>query len=37
LSYNSNSNFTLKHLEERIKIYSTQEFEYEIVPVRLKS
>ena len=37
LSYNNNSNFTLKHLEERIKIYSTQEFEYEIVPVRLKS
>ena len=37
LSYNKNSNFTLKHLEERIKIYSTQEFEYEIIPVRLKS
>ena len=37
LSYNKNSNFTLKHLEERIKIYSTQEFEYEIIPVRLIS
>ena len=37
MSYNKNRNFTLKHLEERVKIYSKQEFDYEIVPVKLKS
>ena len=37
MSYNNNRNFTLKHLEERVKIYSKQEFDYEIVPVKLKS
>ena len=37
LSYNNRSNYTLKHLEERVKIYSTQEFDYDIIPVKLKS
>jgi len=37
MSYNKNRNFTLKHLEERVKIYSKQEFDYEIVPIKLKS
>ena len=37
MSYNNRSNYTLKHLEERVRIYSSQEFDYEIVPVKLKS
>ena len=37
ISYNNRSNYTLKHLEERVKIYSTQEFDYDIIPVKLKS
>ncbi len=37
MSYNNRSNYTLKHLEERVKIYSTQEFDYDIIPVKLKS
>ena len=37
MSYNNRSNFTLKHFEERIKIYSQQEFDYDIIPVKLKS
>ena len=37
MSYNKNRNFTLKHLEERVKIYSKQEFDYDIVPIKLKS
>ena len=37
MSYNNKSNYTLKHLEERVKIYSTQEFDYDIIPVKLKS
>ena len=37
MSYNNRSNYTLKHLEERVKVYSTQEFNYDIVPVKLKS
>ena len=37
LCYNNKSNYTLKHFEERILIYSQQEFDYEIIPVQLKS
>ena len=37
MSYNNRSSYTLKHLEERVKIYSTQEFDYDIIPVKLKS
>ena len=37
LSYNNKSNYTLKHFQERIEIYSQQEFDYEILPIKLKS
>ena len=37
LSYNNRSNYTLKHFQERIEIYSQQEFDYEILPIKLKS
>ena len=37
MSYNNRRNYTLKHFEERISIYSQQEFGYEILPVKLKS
>ena len=37
LCYNNKSNYTLKHFEERILIYSQQEFDYVIIPVKLKS
>ena len=37
LSYNNKSNYTLKHFQERIEIYSQQEFSYEILPIKLKS
>ena len=37
MSYNNKRNYTLKHFEERISIYSQQEFGYEILPVKLKS
>ena len=36
LMYNSQENYTLSHLKERIKIYNEQEFNYEIVPIKLK-
>ena len=36
LSYNNRSNFTLKHLEKRVEIYNQEEFDYEIIPVKLK-
>ena len=37
LSYNNKSNYTLKHFQERIEIYSQQEFDYEILPIKLRS
>ena len=37
MSYNNRRNYTLKHFEERINIYSQQEFGYEILPIKLKS
>jgi len=37
MSYNNKRNYTLKHFEERISIYSQQEFSYEILPIKLKS
>ena len=36
LSYNNRSNYTLKHLEKRVEIYIQEEFDYEIIPVKLK-
>lgn len=37
ISKNNNKNFTLKHLVERIKIYNEENFEYEIIDIKLKS
>ena len=36
LSYKSKENFTLKHFQERINIYTEEEFDYEIHNVDLK-
>jgi len=36
LCYNNKENFTLKHFHDRIGIYNEQEFDYDIVPVKLK-
>jgi len=36
-TYKSKKNYTLNHLVERIKIYNQEKFNYEIVPVNLKS
>jgi superfamily II DNA or RNA helicase len=36
LSYNNKQNFTLKHFGARIEIYNKEEFDYEILPVKLK-
>ena len=35
LCYNNKDNYTLKHMQERIQIYSTEGFDYDIVPVKL--
>ena len=37
LSYNNKENFTLKHFGSRVSIYNLEEFDYEIIPVNLKS
>ena len=37
LSYNNRRNFTLKHFESRVEIYNKEEFDYEILPVSLRS
>ena len=36
LSYKSKENYTLKHFQERINIYTEEEFEYEIHNINLK-
>jgi len=36
LCYNGKNNYTLNHLSERINIYATQDFDYDIVSVKLK-
>ena len=36
LTYKSKENFTLKHFQERINIYTEEEFEYEIHNIELK-
>ncbi len=36
LSYKSKENYTLKHFQERISIYTEEEFEYEIHNINLK-
>jgi type I site-specific restriction endonuclease len=35
LVYNGSMNYTMKHMMERIQIYNTEGFDYDIVPVRL--
>jgi superfamily II DNA or RNA helicase len=35
-STNSRKNYTLSHLEERVKIYNEQQFNYDILPIQLK-
>ena len=36
LQYKSKENFTLKHFQERINIYTEEEFDYEIHNINLK-
>jgi superfamily II DNA or RNA helicase len=36
MTYKSRENFTLKHFQERISIYTEEEFDYEIHNVQLK-
>jgi len=36
LCYNNRSNFTLKHFEKRVELYNQEEFDYEILPIKLK-
>jgi len=36
-TYNSRKNYTLNHLIERVKIYNEENFNYEIIPVKMKS
>ena len=36
LTYKSRENFTLKHFQERINIYTEEEFDYEIHNIQLK-
>jgi len=35
-TYNSRKNYTLNHFIERIKIYSEENFNYEIIPINIK-
>ena len=37
LSYNNKDNFSLNHFRERISIYNEQGFDYDIVPITLKT
>ena len=37
ITYNSRRNYTLNHLIERIKVYSEENFNYEIVNIPLKN
>ena len=37
LSYNNRDNYSLKHFRERVSIYNEQGFDYNIVPVTLKT
>ena len=36
MQYKSKENFTLKHFQERINIYTEEEFDYEIHNINLK-
>ena len=36
-TYNSRKNYTLNHFIERIKIYSEEKFNYEIITIQLKN
>ena len=36
-TYKSQKNYTLNHLIERVKIYNEENFNYEIVPIKMKS
>tara|TARA_B100002019_G_scaffold245110_1_gene222366 strand:- start:133 stop:873 length:741 start_codon:yes stop_codon:yes gene_type:complete len=35
-TYNSRKNYTLNHLIERVKIYNEENFNYEIIPVKMR-
>ncbi len=35
-TYNSRKNYTLNHLIERIKIYNEENFDYEILEIKIK-
>ena len=37
LVYNNKENYTLLHLKERVRLYNEQDFQYEIVPIKLKT
>lgn len=36
LRYNNKENYTLKHLQERVKLYNKESFDYKIIPINLK-
>ena len=36
LMYNNKENYTLLHLKERVRLYNEQDFQYEIVQIKLK-
>ena len=36
LTFRNNTNFTLNHFQERINIYNTEQFDYEISKVKLR-
>ena len=36
-TYKSQKNYTLNHLIERVKIYNEENFNYEIVPIKMKN
>ena len=36
ISKNSFRNYTLKHLIERVKVYNEEQFDYEIIDVKLR-
>ena len=35
-TYNSRKNYTLNHLIERVKIYNEENFNYEIIPIKMR-
>ena len=37
VSNDKGNNYTLRHLKERIKIYKEEDFNYEIIDIKLKN